>query len=306
MATNRNEPLVTVGIPFFNAKPYLELSIRSVFAQSLSSWELILLDDASTDGSLDLACSVQDPRVRLILQRPNRGIAHGLNTITENARGHYIAQLHADDLMHPTRLERQLRYMLDHPECSVIGTGSYLIDAHSTPVGRVTPAFCPGAHKGPLILSHPTIMGRKAWFLENPYNPGFTRAEDYELWMRTLGGTANIPEPLTLYRSRFRWRAYCASAREKRVALLQHGPKRFGWNWSMCEIVNTYAKTSAYAFAGIWGAQERLFQYRHKGISEADSEVVRTVIACVRQTSVPGWDSVLDASRLAIGAASIC
>src|SRR4030066_138114 len=97
-------PLVTVGIPFFNNQDTLPDAIRSIFAQSFQDWELLLLDDGSTDGSLQIAQSIDDPRVRVISDGCNRKLPARLNQIIDLARGQYIARMDADDLCGITRL----------------------------------------------------------------------------------------------------------------------------------------------------------------------------------------------------------
>ena len=92
-------PLLTVGIPFHNNEKTLLDAIRSIFSQTFQDWELILVDDGSTDDSLKLALSVEDPRVRVLpSDDQNRLLAARLNEITQAARGEFIARMDADDL----------------------------------------------------------------------------------------------------------------------------------------------------------------------------------------------------------------
>src|SRR5690554_4188978 len=92
-------PSVSIGIPFFNAEAYLLDAIKSVFAQTHQNWELILLDDGSTDRSLEIARSIDDPRVRVYSDGQNKHLAARLNEIARLARYEYLARMDADDLM---------------------------------------------------------------------------------------------------------------------------------------------------------------------------------------------------------------
>ena len=89
---------ITIGIPFYNAEAYLADAIRSVFAQTYEDWELILIDDGSTDNSLAIARSVDDPRVRVYSDGKNKKLASRLNELTQLATYEFIARMDADDV----------------------------------------------------------------------------------------------------------------------------------------------------------------------------------------------------------------
>src|SRR3990172_1556357 len=197
-------PRVAVGLPFFNSVDTLAGAIRSVFSQSFSDWELVLVDDGSTDGSLEIARSVKDPRGRVYSDGRNRSLSSRLNEIALLARAPLLARMDADDLMYPRRLERQVQFLDAHPEVDVVGTGICTIDGERRPNGKrgVAPldlrTFCV-AIRG--VFIHPTVMGRTVWFLANPYDTRIPRAQDYELWLRTFrrSSFSTLPEMLTFY-----------------------------------------------------------------------------------------------------------
>src|SRR5438874_1140893 len=114
-------PRLTIGLPVYNARLFLEDTLRSIFAQTFTDWELIAVDDGSTDGSGALLERLRDHRVRVFIEKGNRGLAARLNFIHENARGTYIARMDADDMMHPERMARQLAFLDQHPEVDVVG-----------------------------------------------------------------------------------------------------------------------------------------------------------------------------------------
>ena len=181
---------VTIGLPFHNAHESLGDAIRSVFSQTFEDWELLLVDDGSTDGSLDIARSVRDPRVRVLADGLNRKLPRRLNEIVRAANGVLIARLDADDMMHPDRLTQQLKLIAERPTVDFVGTACFTVNAHHDLIGVIAsePVRTDPYHvlrKG--LLVHATLLCRTGWCLANPYDERFPRAEDRELFCRTLG-----------------------------------------------------------------------------------------------------------------------
>src|SRR5262249_34040156 len=156
-------------------------AVRSVFAQTHDDWELLLIDDGSTDGSLDVVRNLDDSRVRIVSDGTNRGLCARLNQIAALSRGRYLARMDADDLMHPERIERQLQFLRTHPEVDVLDTAIYTMDDDLTLLGirgdrPLDPRPESVLRHG--LLIHPTAMGRAEWFRAHPYDPAYVRAED--------------------------------------------------------------------------------------------------------------------------------
>ena len=179
---------VTIGIPFYNAEKTLADAIRAVFAQTYPYWELILMDDGSTDRSLEIARSVDDPRVRVISDGKNLRLAARLNQITREARYDYLARMDADDLMAPDRIEKQMRLLEERPDIDLVSAGMFAYDskfnfysARSLNVPEITKRRVGLARSG---ICHAAVLGRKAWFLRHPYDETFSVAQDAELWCR--------------------------------------------------------------------------------------------------------------------------
>jgi len=199
----KNLPLVTIGLPVYNPGPFLSYAIRSVFAQTYPSWELVVVDDGSTDGSLERLRRIEDPRVRVLTDGKRRGLAYRLNQILEEASGDFIARMDADDLMDPRRLERQVAYLLENPGLDAATTGAYMIDQRNQPFA-LWPARQPSLQD---VLSwggylHASLLARRDWYQKNPYSLEYPRAEDREFFVRTWN-TATIgvlAEPLYFYR----------------------------------------------------------------------------------------------------------
>ena len=180
---------VTIGIPFYNAGDYLADSIRSVFAQTYKDWELILLDDGSTDQSLEIARSVRDPRVRVFSDGRNLKLAARLNQITQMANFGLIARMDADDLMAPDRIQAQVQVLREQSEIDLVSTGLISVDSNDSPIGARW-HISDTVDRGQLLwrrgcgIVHASVLGRREWFLRNQYNPAMAIAQDYELWLR--------------------------------------------------------------------------------------------------------------------------
>lgn len=196
---------LTIGISFKNPGEYFQLTLQSVFAQTFSNWELILIDDGSTDYSLALAKSIKDERVRVYSDGESKGLNVRLNQMIQLAKTPYFFRMDADDIMHPQRLEKQYQLLLQNDEDTVMGTAAYSIDSNSCIVG-----FRPSRQNQKLGFDarhsflHPTVAAPTIWFRKNPYSNNFiyNRSQDAELWCRTTSKTKfiNLPEPLLFYR----------------------------------------------------------------------------------------------------------
>src|SRR5215213_10701604 len=254
---------VSIGISFYNNELTLADAIRSVFAQNFQDWELILVNDGSSDGSLKIAQAVDDPRVRVVSDVVNKGLAVRLNQIAALARGEYIARMDADDLMHPERLARQIQYLDADPTVDLIGTGTYTIDRANNPIGvRGVDALIdikPQVELSHGTTIHPTVTGRTSWFHRNPYNEAlaYLRAEDLELWCRTHSSSvsAKLHEPLHFYREGdvvgekavAYLRNYLRTCRSNRNILATYGPSTVGWPRTLLLILKSYVKGMIYS-----------------------------------------------------------
>ena len=121
-------PLVSVVMPAYNCELYVRHAIESVLAQTYENWELLVLDDASTDGTFAAINSFLDPRIRKFQNKTNQGNVRSRNLLFDNVRGDLITVVDADDLIEPTKLEIQVRYFKDQPELDVCLTNFIVID----------------------------------------------------------------------------------------------------------------------------------------------------------------------------------
>lgn len=195
-------PQITIGLPCYMAEKTLAQAIESVLNQTYEDFELLLVDDGSEDGTLEIARKYQDERIRIIADGEHRGIAARLNMMVREAQGRIFARMDADDVMYPTRLERQLEFLNQHPEGDVVGCAAIVMDEKGIPIGtRETGAY---GYKQVSRLLHPTIMGKTDWFRQNPYDERYSGCEDYELWLRVRGKATllQMDEPLMYYRDK--------------------------------------------------------------------------------------------------------
>lgn len=184
---------ISIGIPFYNAEKYLEEAICSVLAQTHTQWELILINDGSTDNSLKIAnkYAENDTRIRVISDGKNKKLPYRLNEIIREAKYDYIARMDADDLMSCMRLEKQMSYLLKNPEVDLVSTGILSLKNDLKIVGYRTTADGKIISKADAIMGttgiiHASIVARKSWYERNQYNELSMLAEDYELWLNAF------------------------------------------------------------------------------------------------------------------------
>lgn len=190
--------MVTIGLPVYNAEKWVREAIESILAQTYDDWELIVTDDGSEKklGVRSGELGVNNEKVRIIQDGKHLGIAARLNQMIHMAQGEYFARMDADDIMMPTRLEKQVAYLQEHADTDIVSCSAIIIDEHNEELG---------VRNGELM--HPTVMGRTEWFRQNLYNEAYSGVEDYELWLRVKKEAVigHISEPLMYYRERTRY-----------------------------------------------------------------------------------------------------
>ena len=202
---------ISIGIPFYNAERYLEDAICSVLAQTHEYWELILVNDGSTDNSLLIAhkYAKTDKRIRVISDGKNKKLPGRLNEIIEESRYNYITRMDADDLMSSTRLEKQVHHLHNNTNIDLVSTGILSLKNDLTLVGYRSTSSEKLINQADAVIGttgiiHASVMARKSWYRRNRYNEANLLAEDYELWLNAfLKDDLNvgfIEEPLYYYR----------------------------------------------------------------------------------------------------------
>lgn len=195
-------------MPVYNSEKYIEQSINSILNQTYKNFELIIINDGSTDGSENIIKKINDIRIVYIYQ-PNQGLAKTLNNGLKLAKGEFIARQDHDDISYPTRFEKQINFFLQNPNHGLVGTWASVVDNE----GNKTNSY----HKHPTVSSdlklfllfdnpfvHTSVMFKRE-ILDNCgyYNEALNGLiQDFEYWFRISNAyeIANLPEVLIDYR----------------------------------------------------------------------------------------------------------
>jgi len=202
-----NEPMITVLMSVYNGEKFLKEAMDSILTQTFTDFEFLIINDGSTDNSMEIIESYNDSRIRLINNEKNLKLIASLNKGISLARGKYIARMDCDDISMPERLEKEVNFLENSLEYGLVGTCYTVIDgAGKEQYNKSYPSSndliklflslnCP--------LAHGSIMGRTELFKQNLYgSKEYSAVEDYELWTRIAKVTKihNIPEYLFKYR----------------------------------------------------------------------------------------------------------
>jgi glycosyltransferase involved in cell wall biosynthesis len=199
-------PEVTVVVPAYNAQRFLGETLRSVLDQTFRDFEVLVVDDGSTDGT---AAIVDDfgPPVRRIAQ-PNRGVSRARNAGIEAAAGRFVAFLDADDLWDPPKLERQMARLRAAPEAGLCYTGLRRIDAQgavrSVEPARELPDLCRTLLLESCVIAISSVTARRDLLRRaGGFDPTLSQCADWDMWLRlsSLTRAAAVAEPLTRYRT---------------------------------------------------------------------------------------------------------
>jgi glycosyltransferase involved in cell wall biosynthesis len=201
--------LISVLLPVYNAEKYLRAAVDSIVVQTHDDFEIIAVDDGSVDCSLQILKDYShDARIR-ILSRSNTGIVGALNDAIGMARGQFLARMDADDIAMSTRLERQIAFLKDRPDCVAVGSSVLIMDEEGSDI-HVAEAATEHAEiekmffTGRGAICHPSVMMR-AWAVRQVggYREKYCSFdEDVDLFLRLgeVGKLANIDAPLLRYR----------------------------------------------------------------------------------------------------------
>lgn len=204
------KPLVSVCLPVYNAGQYLTQCLKSITAQTLKPFELIIVDDFSTDNSWEIIqkFAKEHTWVRTFRNRRNLGVSPTFNFAVAQAQSNYIARMDADDLMSPTRLSLQKKYLDEHPDTVIVGGQCYLIDSRGKKTGtKRFPLTHPEIYEmlfRTVPMQQPTIMINKGKLPKDFLfsDPRFSPAEDYGLFFSAsrFGRFTNLPDFTHFYR----------------------------------------------------------------------------------------------------------
>lgn len=229
---SRVKPMITVAMPVYNAGKHLRLAVLSIVKQTFTNWEMLIIDDGSTDNAFELISDIHDERIVILKDGSNKGLAARLNEAMDLARGEYFARMDQDDVSYPERFERQLQALQNDTSLDLVAIRPVTINDDNVLTGVLACAdanhkICAKPWRG-IGLPHPTWMGKTTWFLNNRYAiPAPYFCEDQELLLRTYESSCFviITEPLFAYRIRgsINWN----KLKKTRVAVLKVQLKQF-------------------------------------------------------------------------------
>jgi glycosyltransferase involved in cell wall biosynthesis len=270
-------PLVSIGMPVQNCENTVHQSLRSVLEQTYSHWELMIVDDGSTDHTLDMIRRFNDSRIRVYADGNHRGLISRLNQLIEISQGKYFARMDGDDVAYPERLIRQVAYLEQHPSVDLVGTWVLVFDPAGNPLGKrsapeVHSAICAKPYAG-FPIAHPTYVGRLEWFRRYGYRHKAIRCEDQDLLLRSyrFSQFANVPEILLGYRE---GKIYLKKILRSRWffarALTREFVRQRKLRWAARAALEQGLKAMIDCFAVGSGLNYRLLRHRAQPITEIE------------------------------------
>jgi len=199
-------PIISVILPVYNAEKFVYQAIDSILKQSFTNFELIIINDGSSDRSNEIINGFTDERIKLIQNKKNLGLIGTLNKGFSLAEGDYIARMDADDISMPNRFEKQLNYLLSNPDIDIIGSNYCTFGFENNTVST------PSSHEQIKVeilfnncICHPSVIFRAEALQENniTYNSEFLHTEDWNMWFEAIRNNLiikNIDEVLLNYR----------------------------------------------------------------------------------------------------------
>jgi len=247
------KPKVTVFIPVHNREDYICVAVNSILAQTFRDFELVVVDDGSTDRTAEVLAGYSDPRLRVARNPRNLGIPATRNRGLELARGEYIALLDSDDHAYPERLGRQVGYLDDNPEIMQVGSWCSFMDSNGRMLDKVRrqPLNSEDIHAHLLFhcpVINRTVMARTETLREAGYDTNFQRCQDYDMHCRLVTAghmLANLPEILVCGREhpgRFTGQT-SDLGRERKMAVYRRMLQRIDIEASDDELLRHHALT---------------------------------------------------------------
>jgi glycosyltransferase involved in cell wall biosynthesis len=197
-------PEISVILPVYNCRQYIEESVFSIINQTFTDFECIIIDDCSTDGTFEYLQTLTDKRIRLIRKTQNTGYTVSLNMGLEMTTGKYIARMDGDDISLTDRFEKQVAFMEINPDVVVCGGGYIAIGSDFKFIPKTSFEDIISDLISVSPFAHPTVFIRNSILKINniQYDPDYEPAEDYKLWtvLSEYGKLANLSDVLLRYR----------------------------------------------------------------------------------------------------------
>jgi len=200
-------PKVSIVMPVYNGERYLGIAIESVLRQTYKDFELLIINDGSTDDSAGIISKYSDSRITLIQNESKNGVSAARNAGLARANGEYVAFLDCDDVATPDRLSVQVDFLESHNEFVMIGARVLVIDENGNPTGDKWKYPASSAQIPSILLfqnyfTQSAVCARTSCLVQHWYRTEYPPAEDYELWLRMarMGSVWNLPKCLLHYR----------------------------------------------------------------------------------------------------------
>lgn len=292
-----SEPLVSIIMPVYNAGDYLGPAVQSVFAQTFTSWELLTVDDCSSDNSFSYLQRIADPRVRVLRTSVNSGTPVAINLGIDAARGRYIARMDADDIILPNRLERQVAALEADPKIDLLGTGTFLVDRELSPIQVRRPVT---SHRE--IVSTPTLyyqltfgalMGKADWWRRWRIDPRVrVSGHEFDLYLRSHRDSifSNVPDPLYVYRfvgHTRSWKKLTTSVYLRSMSLIRHGFKPGLRLQTLLALATMVPRPLLYALKLAIGSTTGLVSAGANDLTDDDRAFLKAGLEQVAQVTVP-------------------
>lgn len=272
-------PLITIAMPIRNCEKTIAPAVRSVLNQNFQDWELLVICDVSTDGTLAELNRFQDGRIKVLHDNHSKGLPASLNEAIDLAKGEFFARMDGDDVSYPKRLELQLDYLRSHPEVDLVGGGVLVFEKEGRALGKRMPPenhqdICRKPYAG-FPMSHPTYFGKTAWFRRYGYRESAILCEDQDLLLRAFQTShfANLPQVVLGYREQLdlmrilRNRRFWAGIVLKEYS--RNGQLVIGWRG----VLGQYLKSLVDIVAVVTGLKYHLL--RHRAMPAGSEEVLQ-------------------------------
>ena len=200
-------PELSIIMPVYNSVKYVAEAVNSLLSQSFTNFELIIINDASTDGSDNILKNFRDSRIKLLNNNQNRGIVYSRNRGLAEARGKFIAQFDSDDVAMPDKFEKQMNFLKKNPGYGMVGSWVRMIDGDGKLMKEkwklpAKPELIPAIMLFRNYFVQSTIVVRREAIPKGGYKTGYDVVEDYQMWIDIAKNykTWNLPEYLVNYR----------------------------------------------------------------------------------------------------------
>lgn len=270
-----SDPLVSVLMPCYNARESLPWAFGSLLAQTFQDWELVLVDDGSTDRPEEIIEQARDARIRLIRLPENRGRGYARQVALDHARGELVAMLDADDWMYPARLELEVKALRRNEALALVSAGMAIVDASGDLVG--VKHVGDGSESGPFTgfecpAPHAPSMFRRSAADGHRFDPRLTSSEDLDFLVRMLQGRrfTILSEPLYVYSelSSVSARKAALAQRTRRVTIrrsLRSSPVH-----ATRKLAESHAKELAFGLGAVLGLDEQFVRRRLRQATEQE------------------------------------